>query len=80
MVRQSDGRLVKKSSSDKYAPAISEYASSADSLKDIARRHGLVYNSLLAFVKRNCPDECRRHSEAIARRLNQSQNPVHPIS
>lgn len=78
MMRRADGRLVKKSSSEKYAAAISEYADSADTLKDIALRHGLVYNSLLGYVLRNCPEERERHNQAVARvaaaQKSESQN------
>lgn len=66
MVRLANGCLVKRSSYEKYSDAVSEYASSADTLKDIARRRGLVYTSLAAYVARNCPDECAAHEQAVA--------------
>ena len=61
MMRQSNGKLIKYTSSEKYAQAINEYASSAESLKSIAQRHGLVYNSICGYVARNCPEEKKRH-------------------
>ena len=66
MVRLGNGRLVKRSSYEKYRDAVDEYAASADSLKDIARRRGLVYTSLAAYVSRNCPDDIARHEQAVA--------------
>lgn len=61
MVRSDGGRLVKRSASEKYARAIEEYAASAEPLKSIAQRHGIVYNSLLGYVMRNCPSARERH-------------------
>lgn len=65
MTRRADGKLVKRSSEEKYAKAIEEYASSAEPLKSIARRHGLVYNTLLGYIIRNCPAERESHSRLI---------------
>lgn len=65
MTRREDGRLVKRSSTEKYAKAIEEYATTAGSLKDIARRHGLVYNSLSAYVRRNCAAEQESHRKTM---------------
>lgn len=65
MTRLSDGRLVKKSSYEKYSAAIRDYATSAENLKDIALRHGLVYNSLLGFISRNCPEEREQHRRLV---------------
>lgn len=65
MMRGSDGRLVKTASREKYSAAIQEYATSAENLKDIARRHGLVYNSLLGYVLRNCRQEREQHRRLV---------------
>ena len=65
MTRRADGKLVKRSSEEKYSKAIEEYASSPEPLKSIARRHGLVYNTLLGYIIRNCPAERERHSRLI---------------
>ena len=61
MTRRQNGRRVKRSSSEKYEAAVCEYASSAEPLKSIAQRHGIVYNSLCGYVIRNCPEERERH-------------------
>lgn len=65
MVRLSDGNIVKRSSFEKYAPAVQEYATSAASLKEIAGRHGLVYQSLLGYVLRNCRCERELHKKIV---------------
>lgn len=52
MVRLDNGKLVKKTAWDKYRPAIKEYRRDGGSLRPIALRHGLTYNSLLSFLKR----------------------------
>lgn len=65
MMRQSNGKLVKRSSSEKYAQAIREYATTAESLKSIAQRHGFVYNSLNGYIIRNCPEEREAHRKIV---------------
>ncbi|MDE5586478.1 MAG: hypothetical protein K2I92_09150 [Muribaculaceae bacterium] len=52
MVRLDNGSLVKRSAWEKYRPAIEEYRKEGGSLRPIALRHGLNYNSLLYFMKR----------------------------
>lgn len=65
MVKLADGRTVKRASYEKYRAAIEEYASSPDSLRNIADRHGIVYNSLSGFIIRNCPAERESHKLAV---------------
>lgn len=65
MTRRVNGRLVKRSSEEKYAAAIQEYATTAEPLKSIARRHGIVYNSIMGYVLRNCPEERERHNQLV---------------
>lgn len=65
MKRLDDGRKVKQTSYDKYLPAVREYAESAQPLKDIAARHGLVYKSLNSFINRNCPEAKASHNNHI---------------
>lgn len=56
-----DGRRVSARSLEKYAEAVRLYETTREPLRAIARRLGLVYNSLSGFIRRNCP-------EAVARR------------
>lgn len=60
MMTLTNGRQVLKRSYDKYAAAISDYADTTDSLRAIALRHGLTYNSLSGFVRRNLPELIER--------------------
>ncbi|MCM1139359.1 MAG: hypothetical protein NC453_12385 [Muribaculum sp.] len=61
MTRLSNGKLVKRTSSEKYAQAIHEYATTVEPLKSIAQRHGIVYNSICGYVIRNCPEARESH-------------------
>lgn len=61
MTRTENERLVSRRSMEKYAEAIHLYETTDEDLKSIARRLGLVYNSLSGFIRRNFP-------ELIARR------------
>lgn len=65
MTRRANGKLVKRSSFEKYAQAIHEYATTAEPLKSIAQRHGIVYNSICGFISRNCPEERESHRRIV---------------
>lgn len=65
MTRIAGGKLVKRTSEEKYRAAIQEYATSAEPLKSIARRYGLVYNSIMGYVLRNCPEERESHRRLV---------------
>ena len=45
-----------------YAEAVDLYRTTPEPLKSIARRLGLVYNSLSGFVRRSCPDAIEQHN------------------
>jgi len=62
MTRMPNGKLVSVRSMEKYAEAIRLYRTSAEPLRSIARRLGLVYNSIAGFIRRNCPDAVARHN------------------
>lgn len=65
MTRRPDGKKIKLSSSRRYEQAIHEYATTPEPLKSIARRHGLVYNSLIGYIIRNCPEERIKHQKMV---------------
>ena len=48
-----EGRRSKRSSNNKYKEAIDEYLSSSFTMKEIAERRGLVYKSLMSYMKRH---------------------------
>lgn len=65
MTRLPDGRLVSARSAKKYEEAIRLYESTTESLKSIARRLGLVYNSIFGFIRRNRPDVIEAHKRLL---------------
>lgn len=65
MIRKGDGKIVKRTSYERYKDAIEEYATSVEPLKKIAARHGIVYNSIMGFVVRNCPEERESHRRLV---------------
>lgn len=62
MITLPNGRRVLKRSYDKYAQAIEEYSASSESLKSIALRLNIPYNSLGGFIKRNMPELIKKHN------------------
>lgn len=68
MTRLPNGNLVKKDTYLRYKDAIAEYSSSPESLGVIARRRGIVYNSLLGFILRNCPEAKENHDKIANRK------------
>ena len=65
MKRLDNGRLVLARSAQKYSEAIEIYATSSDSLKSIARRLNIPYNSLNGFVARNYPEVIAMHHKIV---------------
>lgn len=65
MTRRSNGKLVKMDAAEKYEDAVREYATTTEPLKSIARRHGLVYNSLCNYITRNCLEERTQHQRLL---------------
>lgn len=70
MARLANGKLVKRTALEKYSNALDEYASTEENLKSIALRHGLVYNSLVNFITRNCPELRDKHERLVAEAHN----------
>lgn len=62
MIRTSEGKLISAQSMEKYAEAIDIYETSTETLKSIAGRLGLKYNSIGGFIRRNRPDAIERHN------------------
>lgn len=74
MTRTTDGKLTKQSSAEKYRDAIQEFATSTDTLKSIAERHGIVYNSICGYVMRNCHKEREQHRLLVEKSKNNKLN------
>ena len=65
MKRLDNGRLVLARSAEKYSEAITIYASTSETLKSIAKRLGLQYNSLNGFISRNHPEATVKHNQIV---------------
>lgn len=72
MTRLPNGCRVRQSAIDKYGKALEEYGSTPEPLKSIAARHGIAYNSIFNFIKRNCAELCQKH-DRLAEEARQSQ-------
>lgn len=66
MDRLPDGRRVSVRSLNKYMEAIHLYGTTVESLKSIAGRLGLKYNSIGGFIRRNRPDVIESHNRLVA--------------
>ena len=67
MKQLANGKLVSRSSDERYAEAIRLYATTCQGLRAIANHLGLVYKSLYGFMRRNYPDVVARHKELVER-------------
>ena len=50
---------------EKYAEALHLYGSTSESLKSIANRLGLTYNSIGGFIRRNYPELIIKHNSLL---------------
>lgn len=66
MMRIENGRCVSRRSETKYAEAIALYSTTTESLKSIAVRLGLTYNSLSGYIRRNHPEAAAGHQALLA--------------
>lgn len=62
MIELSGGRRVLRRSFEKYKDAIEAYETSAETLKSIAKRMNIPYNSIGGFIHRNMPEVIERHN------------------
>ena len=65
-MRTAKGRLVSSASREKYAEALRLYSTTAESLRSIASRLGLVYNSVGGYIRRNHPEAVALHASRVA--------------
>ena len=65
MTKAENGRTVSNRSAEKYAEALRLYESTSESLKSIASRLGLIYNSLGGFIRRNYPEAIEKHNSLL---------------
>lgn len=65
MIEMPNGRKVLRRSFEKYAPAIEAYQTTTESLKSIALRMGIAYNSIGGFIRRNMPEVIQSHNNLL---------------
>lgn len=61
MHKTDEGKLISNRSKEKYAEALQLYITTPETLKSIAIRLGLTYNSLGGFIRRNHPEAIEKH-------------------
>ena len=66
MTTTDSGRVVSNRSKLKYAEALRLYETTPETLKSIAQRLGLTYNSLSSYIRRNHPEAMARHNERVS--------------
>lgn len=60
-----NGKYISFRAEEKYAQAIELYNTTTESLKSIAKRLNIKYNSLGGFVRRNRPDVIMNHNNLL---------------
>ena len=60
-----NGKYISLQAEEKYAQAIELYNTTTESLKSIAKRLNIKYNSLGGFVRRNRPDVIINHNNLL---------------
>lgn len=73
MKRLDNGKLVLSRSADKYEDAIKIYETTTESLKSIARRLDIKYNSIGGFIRRNYPNIIICHNRLVEEGLKERQ-------
>lgn len=66
MTELSNGKKVLRRSSEKYAEAIELYRTTTESLKSIAQRLKITYNSIGGFIRRNMPEIIEEHNRLLS--------------
>lgn len=80
MMKASNGKTVSRRSEEKYAEAVRLYETTTETLKSIAARLGLTYNSVGGYIRRNYPEVIIRHQrllEAQADNGQRNENNIH---
>lgn len=65
MTKAVNGKTVSKRSAEKYAEALHLYETTSESLKSIAKRLGLTYNSVGGFIRCNYPEAIEKHKSLL---------------
>lgn len=65
MMKTANGKIVSRRSEEKYAEAVRLYGTTTESLKSIAARLGLTYNSVGGYIRRNYPEVMALHQNLL---------------
>lgn len=65
MMKTANGKIVSRQSEEKYSEAVHLYGTTAEPLKSIAARLGLIYNSVSGYIRRNYPEVMARHQDLV---------------
>lgn len=73
MTKLANGKTVLARSAEKYDEAVRLYETTAETLKSIAKRLDLPYNSVGGFIRRNRPDAIKRHNSLVKAKTQRKQ-------
>jgi transposase-like protein len=89
MTTASNGKRVSARSANRYAEALHLYETTDESLKSIAQRLGITYNSISGYSRRNHPEAIERHNALVVspeqkfaegvKRLQQSNDTINAV-
>lgn len=65
MMKTANGKTVSRRSEEKYGEAVRLYGTTTESLKSIAARLGLAYNSVGGYIRRNYPEVMALHQNLL---------------
>lgn len=65
MMKTANGKIVSRRSEEKYGEAVRLYGTTTESLKSIAARLGLTYNSVGGYIRRNYPEVMALHQNLL---------------
>lgn len=72
MMKTANGKIVSRRSEEKYAEAVRLYGTTTETLKSIAARLGLTYNSVGGYIRRNYPEVMALHQNLLKTRFADS--------
>ena len=72
MMKTANGKIVSRRSVEKYAEAVRLYGTTTETLKSIAARLGLTYNSVGGYIRRNYPEVMALHQNLLKTRFADS--------
>lgn len=78
MKKMENGKRVSLKSMEKYSEAVHWYSTTSESLRSIAGRLGIPYNSIGGFVRRNYPEAIKAHNRLLEQERDALANALNP--